>query len=206
MADVTGAGGRGTTALAGRITPPEPEPAPAAFRAAVDSIASAVLPDAVMVRDSPAPHRIAPFAAAWSVELGEEATGRLVYLHDPAGQPAWSGRDRLVAFTRVEVDAAMANDPLLADVVWEWFAEGLAAYGAQCTALGGTVTTTTSRRYGSLVHVSATHEAELRCSWTPVLAEGAAGPDLGAHLSGLVAAVAAMCGLPPSAGVRRLPG
>ncbi len=205
MADVSGVGGR-TTAMAGRISPVEPPLPPPAFRAAVDSIASAVLPDAVIVRDSPAPHRIAPFAAAWSMELGEEATGRLVYLHDPAGQPAWSGRDRLVAFTRVEVDAAMATDPLLADVVWEWFAEGLALHGAQCGALGGTVTTTTSRRYGSLSHVAATHEAELRCSWTPVLAAAATGPDLGAHLSGLLAAIAAMCGLPPSAGVHRLPG
>lgn len=176
-----------------------PPGAPAEFLAAAASVARAVLPDQVVVTESTAPQRIAPFAAAWGIELGEEATGRLVYLHDPAGQPAWGGRDRLVAFLRVEVEPAMAADPLLAEVVWQWLTEGLERHGATVTALGGTVTTTASRRYGSLAHLAASHEAELRCSWSP------GEPDIGAHLSGLGATLAAMCGLPPDPGVRRLP-
>lgn len=174
---------------------PEPLVAPSAFTSAVASLEHAALhPDAV-VHDSPAPTRIAPWAAARSLELGDPATGRLVYLHDPAGQPAWAGCDRLVAFLRVDVDAAMASDPMLSDVVWDWLLESLAGHGARATALGGTVTTTASRRYGSLTHLDASHEVELRCSWTPETSE--TGPDLGPHLAALVATMAAMCGLPP---------
>jgi hypothetical protein len=172
---------------------------PAGFLAAVASLDRADLHSEAIARQTPAPSRIAPWAAARSIELGEPATGRLVYLHDPAGQPAWSGNDRLVAFTRVEIDQDMAADPLLSDVVWDWLSEALAGHGAHAIALGGTVTTTVSRRYGSLAHVGASHEVELRCSWTPTVAdpEPDAGPDLGAHLAALVATMAAMRGLPP---------
>lgn len=178
---------------------------PEVFRRAAASLSGVRLRPEVIVREAPAPARLAPFAHACSVELGEHASGRLVYLHDPAGQPAWAGRDRLVAFGRTAVEPAMATDPLLADVVWTWLTDALAASGAMHSALGGTVTTTASHRYGSLAHVEAVHEVELRCSWTPLAgprrmsgrAGPAPGPDLAPHLAALVATLAGMCGLPP---------
>lgn len=180
---------------------PRDEP-PAAFTAAAESLAAArVHPDAI-IRETTPPARIAPFAAALTIELGESASGRFVYLHDPAGQPAWAGHDRLVAFARVEIDHAMATDPMLTDVVWDWLAESFAHRDAGMSALGGTVTTTASRRYGSLAHLEPSQEVEVRCSWTPAVpgAPGAvAGLDLGPHLGGLVDALVAMCGLPPGA-------
>lgn len=191
---------------------------PAVFVAAVASLGAAVCrPDAV-VCEAPPPARLAPHAYACTVDLGEHGTGRLVYLHDPAGQPAWSGRDRLVVFARASVDASMADDPMLSDVVWTWLVEALEAGSALHAALGGTVTTTASHRYGSLAHVAAQHEVELRCSWTPLPVEGRvralgsrprtsdAPLDLAPHLQALVATLADMSGLPPYApGVVGLP-
>lgn len=184
-------------------------PEPAAFTAAVTSLRAAEVRADAVVQETAAPGRLAPFAYACTVDLGEHASGRLVYLHDPEGQPAWFGCDRLVAFARVEVEPVMASDPLLSDVVWTWLVESLEDRAAAHTALGGTVTTTTSYRYGSLAHVAPQHEVELRCSWTPVgtaagvhvlggtpPAVGAA-LDLAPHLAALVATLADMCGLPP---------
>ena len=183
-------------AAAGEPAPP----GPLAFTAATRSLLAArPHPDAI-VAEAAAPTRIAPYTAAVSIDIAEQATGRLVYLHDPDGQAAWGGCDRLVAFARVQVDAAMAADPMLSDVVWDWLAEGLAAEHAALDGLGGTVTTTASTRYGSLEQVDTSHEVELRCSWSPRTgSEGSVdGVDLGRHLVGFVATVAAMCGLPPA--------
>lgn len=184
---------------------------PAEFTGAVASLQDLECrPDAI-VSEAPAPTRLAPHTYACTVDIGEHGTGRLVYLHDPAGQPAWAGRDRLVIFARATVDAVMADDPVLSDVVWTWLADALDAGAAVHTALGGTVTTTASHRYGSLAHVAPQHEVELRCSWTPVAAASrvralgsrphatAAGVDLAPHLQALVTTLADMCGLPPYA-------
>jgi hypothetical protein len=173
-----------------RVAPPQ------AFTSAVESLDGAALRDDVIVRETPPPMRIAPFAAAVTIDLDDSASGRLVYLHDPAGQQAWSGRDRLVAFARVEVDDAMAADALLADVVWAWLIEAMETHGAGLRVLGGTVTTTSSRRYGNLDHLPPTQEVELRCSWTPLPSPDGS-LDLGSHLSGLVDTLAAMSGRPP---------
>jgi hypothetical protein len=201
----------------GAATGPTAGPEPAEFTAAVESLAAArCRPDAV-VAEAPAPARLAPHAHACTVDIGEAGTGRLVYLHDPAGQPAWSGRDRLVVFARATVEASMADDPMLTEVVWTWLVDALDDTYAEHSALGGTVTTTTSHRYGSLAHVAAQHEVELRCSWTPLVAgarvQTLTGPrggrptlDLAPHLQALVATLADMCGLPPHApGVIGLP-
>jgi hypothetical protein len=191
---------------------------PADFAAAVESLRHAECrPDAI-VAEAPAPARAAPHAYACTIDIGEQGTGRLVYLHDPAGQPAWSGRDRLVVFARASVDPAMADDPVLSDVVWTWLADALDAGTAVHAALGGTVTTTASHRYGSLAHVEPQHEVELRCSWTPVAGSGQvrslgsraravqAHLDLAPHLQALVTTLADMCGLPPyTPGVIGLP-
>jgi hypothetical protein len=190
--------------------------APPAFTRAVASLRDATVRADAVVREAPAPARLAPHTYACTVDLSEHATGRLVYLHDPEGQPAWSGHDRLVAFARVEVEPAMAADPMLSDVVWTWLIESLDDRAAVYAALGGTVTTTASYRYGTLAHVAPQHEVELRCSWTPVERESAIrtigsragedGLDLEPHLAALVATLADMCGLPPDVpGVVGLP-
>ena len=54
------------------------------------------------------PQRIAPYAVAVSGELeGDEdprALGRLILLHDPAGNSAWGGTFRLVTYANAEVE------------------------------------------------------------------------------------------------------
>ncbi|MGH3744268.1 MAG: DUF3000 family protein [Mycobacteriales bacterium] len=191
---------------------------PPAFTRAVASLRGASVRADAVVREAPAPARLAPFTYACTVDLSEHATGRLVYLHDPDGQPAWSGCDRLVAFARVEVEPAMAADPMLSDVVWTWLVESLDDRVAAHAALGGTVTTTASYRYGTLAHVAPQHEVELRCSWTPVGRDRSVRTigsradtaeldlDLEPHLVALVTTLADMCGLPPDVpGVVGLP-
>ena len=82
----------------------------------------------------PAPQRIAPFASALSADVtvdGEDVgTGRLVLLHDPAGNDAWAGTFRCVAYARAEIDPEIANDPLAGEVAWSWLTEALAAWAS----------------------------------------------------------------------------
>ena len=55
------------------------------------------------------------------------ATGRLVLLHDPAGQDAWDGTLRLVTYVTAELEPELASDPLLPAVGWSWLTDALAA-------------------------------------------------------------------------------
>jgi hypothetical protein len=81
---------------------------PAAFTRAVSQLRTARLRPEVYVEEMPAPQRIAPFAAALSADVtvdGEEiGSGRLVLLHDPAGNDAWDGTFRCVSYVRAELD------------------------------------------------------------------------------------------------------
>ena len=82
-----------------------------------------------VVQEAPAPARLAPFAFAQTVdvELGDDivASGRLVVLHDPAGQPSWQGRTRVIAYIDADVELEVAADPVLPEVGWSWLREGL---------------------------------------------------------------------------------
>lgn len=157
----------------------------------------------VGVHELPPPVQVAPHAFAIAGQLdrdGEEvAAGRLVLLFDPAGQAAWEGRARFVCYARAGVDPEMAADPLLPEVAWSWLVEALDAQEVGRRALGGTVTTTSSRRFGQLAADGSSSELELRCSWSPVTE----GPDPGtladpaAHLRAFCGLLAAMAGLPP---------
>jgi hypothetical protein len=119
------------------------------------------------------------------------ASGRLVLLYDPDGVEAWDGVLRLVAFVTAELEADMATDPLLPEVGWSWLTDALTERGADHTAVGGTVTQTTSTRFGD-VHGPRTSVAlELRASWT------ARTDDLGPHLLAFVDLLCAAAGLPP---------
>lgn len=173
-----------------------PEDAPESFRTAVSALRAVTVRTELTAREVPGPARIAPYSFAMSLELlqddDEIATGRFVVLHDPDGQQAWEGTTRVVVFVRADLDAEMAGDGLLGEVTWSWLQEALAAHGATQHAAGGTVTMTTSSRYGAMAGVPPMHEVELRCSWTPDDCE------LGAHLRAYADLVASMAGLPPS--------
>ncbi|MGZ4663891.1 MAG: DUF3000 family protein [Frankiaceae bacterium] len=162
----------------------------------------------ISVYELPAPRRVAPDAVAVgaAVENGdvELAAGRLVLLHDPEGQPAWEGTSRFVCYARAVLDEEMAADPMLPAVTWSWLMEALSSRGAGHRATGGTVTVTSSRRFGALAEPGALldtegaegaegdrHEVELRCSWTP------ADSDVAAHLLAFADLLALMSGLPP---------
>ncbi len=121
----------------------------------------------------------------------EPVSARLVLLHDPGAGDAWDGTLRLVVYLRVELDAHLADDPLLAEVGWSWLVEALDMDGAGYVALGGTVTRTSSARFGDIAGPVRTDGLELRASWTPI------GTDLTGHGEAFCALVAAAAGLPP---------
>jgi hypothetical protein len=172
-----------------------PADLPAAFRRAVAGLSHVDLRPEVVVSELPAPQRLAPYAVAMHasvIRAGDElADGRLVVLHDPAGQDVWEGVTRCVAFVQAAVDVEIASDPLLPGVGWAWLVEALDAAGATHCAAGGTVTRTTSERFGALADHPTVAEVEIRASWSPV------GPELGPHLVAFGELLCAAAGLPP---------
>lgn len=168
---------------------------PAVFVQAVESLRAARPRAEVLLTEIAAPQRLAPFTFAISAEVlrgGDEiASGRLVLLHDPAGQEVWDGTLRIVSYVTADLDAEMAGDPLLAQVGWSWLMDALAAHSADHTAAGGTVTQTKSVRFGDLAGPSDTADVELRASWTPL------GSDLTPHVLAWCELLSSMAGLPP---------
>ena len=168
---------------------------PELFRRAVASLSSVRPRPEIELGDVRAPQRLAPWAFAVSAEVsgpaGELASGRLVLLHDPDGEQAWDGVLRLVVYVRAEVDAELATDPLLPDVGWSWLTEALEMCGAEHTALGGTVTQTSSARFGDISGPARTDDLELRASWT------AKDADLSSHAEAFCELLASTVGLPP---------
>jgi hypothetical protein len=174
----------------------DPGLAPAAFREAVDSLRRAALRPEVRVEAIRAPQRLAPWSYALAAEVRdpdgtELASGRLVLLYDPDGAEAWEGVLRLVAFASAEPEPDIAADPLLPEVGWSWLTEALADRGAAYLAAGGTVTQTTSTRFGDLHGPRRTVALELRGSWT------ARTPELGPHLLAFVDLLCTAAGVPP---------
>src|SRR3954453_8216368 len=145
---------------------------PPAFQAALDHLAIARIRPEIELGELPAPTRLAPWshavsaAVVWGGDSKESASGRLILLHNPDGVAAWNGTLRVVIFVTAEVDDEIARDPLLPDVAWSWLTEGLDASGASYTALGGTVTSTSSTRFGDISGPHRTDDLELRASWT----------------------------------------
>lgn len=157
-------------------------------------------PEVVVERVRP-PQKLAPWSFALGAQVfhgGEEvATGRLVLLHDPLGYEAWSGTMRLVGFVTAELDADMARDPLLPQVGWSWLLDALAEHDATHACAGGTVTLSSSTRFGELADEHTTTDVELRASWTPL-------SDLGRHVRAWSDLLCSAAGLPPP-GVALLP-
>ena len=105
---------------------------------------------------------------------------------------------------------AVSHVPLLPQVAWSWLAEALGVPEGRTEslpplgsdvpavlALGGTVTSTTSVRYGDIAGPPRAHQLELRASWT------ASSPALAGHLEAFCEVLASAAGLPP-AGVTSL--
>lgn len=169
---------------------------PGVFRAAVASLIGTLVRDEVRIQPLRPPQRLAPWSYALSADVVapdgvDLATGRLVLLHDPDGHEAWDGVLRLVAYASAELDEQMGVDLLLPTVGWSWLTEALRERGAAHRAAGGTVTQTTSTRFGDLAGPSTTVGMELRASWT------ADDADLGPHLLAFTDLLCAAAGLPP---------
>jgi hypothetical protein len=173
---------------------PEPATAPVEFRRAVEQLRSARFRPEMFVEEMPAPQRIAPHASALSADVtvdGEDVgTGRIVLLHDPAGNDTWNGTFRCVAYARAEIDPEVAADPFLGEVGWSWLTEALEAHGALFTAPSGTVTCVSSESFGGMAAEPATAQIEIRASWTP---EG----DITAHVEAWGELLCTASGLPP---------
>ncbi len=171
--------------------------APAEFRAALAGLTGARVRPEVELGPLPAPMRLAPFSHALSAKVvaadddGELASGRLILLYDPNGVAAWEGSLRIVIFLTCEVDDEISRDPLLPEVAWSWLADCLLASGATFAALGGTVTATSSTRFGDIAGPHRADDLELRASWT------ATDADLGPHLVAFSELLAIASGLPP---------
>jgi hypothetical protein len=158
----------------------------------------------VAIEEMAAPQRIAPFALAVTADVvvnGEElGTGRLVLLHDPAGNDTWQGTFRCVAFARAEIEPEMITDPLLPAVGWSWLSEALLAHGAVFGAASGTVTTVMSEGFGGMAEDGSKAEIEIRASWTPA-------GDLAPHAEAWAELLCTAAGLPPlPPGVLPMPG
>lgn len=172
----------------------EPPPIPAEFERAVEQLRSARFRPEVYTEEMPAPQRIAPYASALSADVTVDGvdigTGRIVVLHDPAGNDAWDGTFRCVAYARADIDPELVVDPMLAEVGWTWLTEALDAHAASYTAPSGTVTTVASESFGGMATEPGTAQIEIRASWTPV-------GDLTAHVEAWGELLCTASGLPP---------
>lgn len=153
------------------------------------------------------PQRLAPFSYALGAEVKRDeadlvaertegaagdAFGRLILLHDPDGADAWDGTMRLVAYIQADLDSHEAVDPLLPEVAWSWLVDALETRAEAVTALGGTVTATTSVRYGDISGPPRAHQLELRASWTATTLA------LGSHVQAFCEVLEHAAGLPPA--------
>ncbi|MGL4305297.1 MAG: DUF3000 domain-containing protein [Mycobacteriaceae bacterium] len=176
---------------------------PAQFRAAIDAMHAVSVRPEIEIGTIRPPQRLAPYSYAIGAEVKHpesnfvaeqsegDAFGRLILLHDPAGDEAWNGTMRLVAYIQADLDAALASDPLLPEVAWSWLVDALSTRHEKVTALGGTVTATSSVRYGDIAGPPRAHQLELRASWTATTHE------LGAHVEAFCEVLEYAAGLPP---------
>ena len=177
---------------------------PASFRAAVTGMHEATLRPEVFCEEMPAPQRIAPYSAALSADVtvddAEVGTGRLILLHDPAGNDAWQGTFRCVAYARADLDPELITDPMLAEVGWSWLTEALDAHRAKYLAASGTVTRVATESFGSMADEESAAQIEIRASWTPCDRDGETYdvvPDIAAHTEAWGELLCTAAGLPP---------
>src|SRR3954467_15913265 len=175
----------------------EPPPTPAEFERAVEQLRAARFRPEILTEEMPAPQRIAPYASALSADVNSEGmdigTGRIVVLHDPAGNDAWEGTFRCVAYARADIDPELVSDPMLAGVGWSWLIEALEAHGAAYAVPSGSVTCVSSESFGGMADEPATAQIEIRASWSPT-------GDLTAHVEAWGELLCTAVGLPPVPG------
>jgi hypothetical protein len=182
------------------------EEPPAAFRAALDALATVRPRPEIVLEPIPAPQRLAPWAHAVGAQVyepdGDEevevASGRFIVLFDPDGHQAWDGTTRCVGYVSAVTDETMVDDAMFSEVAWSWLTDALAEAGAGHHAVGGTVTRTASTRFGDLAGPEHSVEVEIRASWT---AEDNSALDR--HLTAFLEVLGTAAGLPPP-GVRLL--
>jgi hypothetical protein len=182
--------------VTGRDGGEPPAEQPEVFRRAVASLTDTRVRREVRVEPLRPPQRLAPYSYAISAEIVDDegrdlATGRLVLLHDPDGHDAWDGVLRLVGYASADLDDEMGVDPMLPAVGWSWLVDALDERTAAYRAAGGTVTQTTSTRFGDMHGPRTSVAIELRASWT------ADSPDLAPHLLAFVDLLCTAAGLPP---------
>jgi hypothetical protein len=177
------------------------EPVP--FREAVAAMGGASVRSEIELGPIRPPQRLAPYSYALGAEVKRpevdvaseqsdgDAFGRLILLYDPDGADAWDGTMRLVAYIQADLDSSEAVDPLLPEVAWSWLVEALDKRAEHVTALGGTVTATSSVRYGDISGPPRAHQLELRASWTAI------SPDIGTHVEAFCEVLEHAAGLPP---------
>jgi len=174
---------------------------PADFRAAVESMHTVPLRPEVFCEEMPAPQRIAPFSSALSADVTVDdedlGTGRLILLHDPAGNDAWDGTFRCVAYARAEIDPELVTDPMLAAVGWSWLTEALDAHGASYAAASGTVTSVATESFGGMSEEAPAAQIEVRASWTPIATDEDQPLDLSPHVEAWAELLCTAVGLPP---------
>ncbi len=184
---------------------------PQEFAAAVESLHSVSLRPEISLGTIRPPQKLAPYSHAIGLEVEHplrenepiptesegDAFGRLIVLYDPNSEDGWNGNMRLVAYIQADMDDAVANDPLLPEVAWQWLSEGLDDSGASITDVGGTVTSTASVRFGDIGGSPRSFQLEMRASWT------ALDQDLSDHVRAFANVLALVAGLPPE-GVRTL--
>lgn len=170
---------------------------PPDFEAALLSLRGHQLRPEFTLEEVPAPTRIAPYAAALTGDVsgseGEDflGSGRFVVLYDPAGQPAWEGRLRIIVLARARLEPELGADPLLGEVGWAWLTDALREEGAEYHALSGTVTRALSETFGGLELRGGNVDIEIRASWTP------GSTDLASHLRAWALLTCRAAGLPP---------
>jgi hypothetical protein len=178
------------------------EPAP--FREAVAAMSAVTARPEIELGPIRPPQRLAPYSYALGAEVKhpevdvvperseDDAFGRLILLYDPEGADAWDGTIRLVAYIQADLDSHEAIDPLLPEVAWSWLVDALESRTEHVIALGGTVTATTSVRYGDISGPPRAHQLELRASWT------ATTPEVGIHVEAFCEVLEHAAGLPPT--------
>lgn len=149
------------------------------------------------------PQRLAPFSYALGAEVKHaeaaivpersdgDAFGRLILLHDPeaptpgTARCGWSPTSRR---TSIPQRPSIRCCPR-----WRggWLVDALTERAQHLTALGGTVTATTSVRYGDISGPPRAHQLELRASWT------ATDLELGPHVEAFCEVLEHAAGLPP---------
>jgi hypothetical protein len=177
------------------------------FAHALRTLHAARLRPEVRLTEVPAPTRLAPHAVAMTADIVDPAddedlaTGRFVLLHDPDEPEPWGSAWRVVTFSRAELEAEVAGDPMLGAVGWSWLTDALEAHGIEPVNLAGTVTHVVSEAFADLEAREPEVEMEIRASWSPT------DSSIGRHLEAWVDMLGTVGGLPPlPSGVVALPG